>query len=151
MYHKITSLSSREKGTQLLLYPFSWIQGSTVLQQPVRWTSKANRKATHYSIHLGSTLKPLEMPKRMINDQMSPSNLTWFTLFKNPTLAVYHAKLLATGWNPNWVVDHDNSNMSWAVASLRVPQVNSLKWTCNKQGISWETVNHLLGPGGITT
>lgn len=30
-------------------------------------------------------------------DHAAPSNLTWFTLLKNPTLAVYHANLLATG------------------------------------------------------
>ena len=74
--------------------------------------------------------------EQVINDQISPSNLTWFTLFKNPILAVYHANLLVTGWNPNWVVDHDNSNMSWTTASLRFPQANCLEWTCNKQGIS---------------
>lgn len=78
---------------------------------------------------------------------MSSSNLTWFTPFKNPTLAVYHAKLLATGWNPTWVADHDNSNMSWVAASLSVPQANCWKWTCNKQGISsFSQKNSLLCP-----
>lgn len=50
-----------------------------------------------------------------------PYALPGLLFFKNPTPAVYHTKLMATGWNPNWVVDHDTSSMSQIAASLKVP------------------------------
>lgn len=70
-----------------------------------------------------------------------PHTLPGLLFFKNPTPAVYHTKLMATGWNPNRVVDHDTSSVSQVAASLKVPQASFLKHALNAAFCFFDFIN----------